>query len=162
MQIVTTNPNCTHPSLPPFQSPTTDPSPPSFDNEKVVVLSVVSPPAEAKTPAVDAAVSSTRTAGMKETEVKNAIALFNPLSKKPRCNTLRDCFNITPNASGRITITYKTCLNFGVSNCFLLLLERLIILSPSFYLPLFSDQEVEVLQCNFCTRTHLAMPRSGN
>jgi hypothetical protein len=35
--------NCTHPSLPPFQSPTTDPTSPSTDNKEVIVLGVVSP-----------------------------------------------------------------------------------------------------------------------
>ncbi len=43
--------DCTHPSLPPFQSPTTDPSSPSADNEEVIILGVVSPPAEAMSPA---------------------------------------------------------------------------------------------------------------
>ncbi len=38
IQIVTTNANCSHPSLSPFQSRTTDPSPPSIDNEEVVIL----------------------------------------------------------------------------------------------------------------------------
>ena len=59
MQIVITNANSTHPSLPPFQSPTTDPSPPSVGNEEAVLLGVVSLPAEATTPAVDAAINST-------------------------------------------------------------------------------------------------------
>jgi hypothetical protein len=95
--------------LPPFQSPTTDPSLPSIDNEEVVVLGVVSLPAEAMTPAVDAAVNSTHTAGKKDTEVSSVIIFFNPLSKKPRCNMLCDCSNITPNASGGITIACKTC-----------------------------------------------------
>jgi hypothetical protein len=36
--------NCTHPSLPPFQSPATEPSPPSIDNDDVEILGVVSPP----------------------------------------------------------------------------------------------------------------------
>jgi hypothetical protein len=140
MQIVTTNANCTHPFLPPFQSPTTDLSPPSIDNEEVVVLGVVSPPAEAMTLAVYVAVNSTCTAGKKDTEVSNVIALFNPLSRKPRCNTLCDCCNITPNASGGITTACMTCLNFGVSNCFSLLLEHLIysltiVLSPSIFRP---------------------------
>jgi hypothetical protein len=140
MQIVTTNANCAHPSLPPFQSPTTDPSPPSVGNEEVVVLGVVSPPAEAKTLAFHAAINSTHATGKKDTEVCNVLPFFNLLSRKPRCNTLRDCFNTTPNASGGITIACKTCLNFGVSNCFSLLLERLIysltiVLSPSIFRP---------------------------
>ncbi len=121
MQIVTTNINCNHPSLPPFQSQTTDPSPPSVDNEEVVFLGAVSPPTEATTPAVDAAVNNTHAAGKKDTEVSNVITFFNPQSKNPRCNMLRDCVNITPNASGGITIACKTCLNFGLSNCLLLL-----------------------------------------
>jgi hypothetical protein len=140
IQIVTTNAYYTHPFLPPFQSPTTDPSPPSIDNEEVVILGVVSPPAEATTPAVDAAINSTHRAGKKNTAVSNSIAFFIPLSKKPRCNTLHDCFNITPNASGGITIAFKTCLNFGVSNFFSLLLKTLIyslsiVLSPSIFRP---------------------------
>jgi hypothetical protein len=76
MQIVTTNANCTQLSLPPFQSPTADPSPPSIGNEEVVVLGVVSSPAEAMTPAANAAVNSTRAAGKKDTEVSNVIAFF--------------------------------------------------------------------------------------
>jgi hypothetical protein len=150
MQIVTTNANCTHPSLPPFQSTTTDPSPLSIDNAEVVVLGIDSPLAEAATPAVDAAVNSTRAAGKNDTEVSNLIAFFNPLSKKPRCNTLRDSFNITPNASGGITIACKTCLNFGVSNCFTLLLERLIysltiVLSPSIFRPGSGGPSIQLL-----------------
>jgi hypothetical protein len=140
MQIVTTNANCTHPSLPPFQSPTTDPSIPSIGNEEVVVLGVVSPPAEAMTSDVNAAINSTCAAGQKDTEVNDEIAFFNPLSRKPRCNMLRDCFNITPNVFGGVTIACKTCLNFGVINCFSLLLVRLIysltiVLSPSIFRP---------------------------
>jgi hypothetical protein len=151
MRIVTTNANCTHPSLPPFQSPTTDPSPPSIVNEKVVVPGVVSPPAEAKTPAVDMAVNSTRAAGKKDTEVSDVIAFFNPLSRKPRCNTLCDCFNITPNASRGITIACKTCHNFGVSNCFSLLLECLLYsltigLSPSIFRPGSGGPSTQLLQ----------------
>jgi hypothetical protein len=106
----------------------------------VVVLGGVYPPAEATTPAVDAAVNNTCATGKKDTEVSNVIAFFNPLSRKPRRNMLRECFNITPNASGGITIACKTCLNFAVSNCFSLLLEHLIysltiILSPSIFRP---------------------------
>jgi hypothetical protein len=150
MQIVTTNANCTHPSLPQFQSPTTDPSPPSIDNEEVVVLGVVSPPAEAMTPAINAVVNSTHAAGKKDTEVSNVILFFNPLSRKPRCNTLHDCFNITPNAPGGITIACKTCLNFGVSNCFSLLLEHLIysltiVLSPSISRPASGGPSTQLL-----------------
>ncbi len=74
------------------------------------------------------AINSTHAAG-KDTEVSNVIAFFNPQAtsgKKRRCNMLRDCFNISPNAPGGITIACKSCLNFGVSNCFLVLLEQLI------------------------------------
>jgi hypothetical protein len=115
--------DCTPPSLPPFQSPpTTDPFSPSADNEEVIVLGVVSPPAEATSPAVDVAINdSTHAASEMDTEVSDVIAIFNPISKKPRCNTLRDCFNITPMASGGFTVACKSCHNFGVSNCFLLL-----------------------------------------
>jgi hypothetical protein len=123
-QMVTTNDanNCTHPSLPPFQSPTTDPSSPSADNEEVIVLGVVSPPAEATSLAVDVAVNdSTHAASKMDTEISNVIAFFNPISKKPRCNMLRDCYNITPMVSRGFTIACKRCHNFGVSNCFLLL-----------------------------------------
>jgi hypothetical protein len=42
MNTITTNVDFTHPTLPPFLSPTTDPSPLSIDNEEVVVLDVVS------------------------------------------------------------------------------------------------------------------------
>ncbi len=115
--------NCTHPSLSPFQSPITDPSSLSTDNEEVIVLGVVSPPAEATSPAVDVAINdSTHAARKMDTEISDVIAFFNPISKKPRCNTLRDCFNTTPMVSGGFTIACKSCHNFGVSNCFLLLL----------------------------------------
>jgi hypothetical protein len=61
--------NCTHPSLPPFQPPTTDPSSPSADNEEVIVLGVVSPPAEATSPAINVAINdSTHTASKMDTE----------------------------------------------------------------------------------------------
>jgi hypothetical protein len=151
IQIVTTNANCTHPSLPPFQSPTTDPSPISVDIEEVVVLGEVFSPAEATTPAVNAAVNRSCAAGTKDTEVSYVIAFFNPLSKKPRCNTLHDCFNITPNASGGITIACKTCLNFRVSNCFLFLLECLIfshtiVLSSSIFRPGSKGHSTQLLQ----------------
>jgi hypothetical protein len=88
--VTTTDANdCTHPSLPPFQSPTTDPSSPSVDNEKVIILGVVSPPDEAKSPAADVAVNdSTHAASKMHTEISYVIAFFNPISKKPRCNTL--------------------------------------------------------------------------
>ncbi len=151
MQIVTTNANCTHPSLPPFQSPTTDPSPPSIDNEEVVVLGVVSPPAEPTTLAVNAAVNSTGAAGKKDTEGSNVIAFSNPQSKKPRCNMLCDCFDITLNASRGIIIACKNCLNFGVSSCFLLLSKWLIyshtiVLSSSIFIPGCGGQG-NALQC---------------
>ncbi len=114
---ITTKANCTHPSLPPYQSPTTyDPSPPNTDNEEVVILGFVSP-AEATTTAVN---TSTHASG-KDTEVSNVIAFFNPQAtsgKKPRCNTLHECFNITLNVSGGMMIACKNCTNFGVSNCF--------------------------------------------
>ena len=114
--------DCTHPFLPPFQSPITDPSSPSTDNEEVIVLGVVSPPAEATSLAVDVAVNdSTHAASKMDTEISNVIAFFNPISKKPRCNTLCNCFNITPMASGGLTVVCKSCNYFGVSNCFLLL-----------------------------------------
>jgi hypothetical protein len=150
MGIVITKTNCTHPSLSPFQLPTTDPSPPSIGHEEVVVLGVVSPPAEAKTPAVNAAINSTYTAGKKDTEVSNIIVFFNPLSRKPRCNMLHDCFNITPNASGGITIACKTCLNSGVSNSFSLLLECLIysltiVSSPSIFRPVSGGPSMQLL-----------------
>jgi hypothetical protein len=140
MRIVTTNTNCTHPSLPPFQSPTTDLSPPRINNEEVVVLGVVSPSAEAITPAVSVAINSTCAAGKKDTEVSFVITFFNPQSKNPRCITPCDCFNITSKASGGITIACKMCLNFWVSNCFLLLSEHLnyfhtIVLSSSMFKP---------------------------
>ncbi len=93
----TTLPNaadCTYPSLPPFQSPTTEPSPPSIDSDNVAILGVVSPP-DALTPAIKtntrdhitlAADGSTH-ASCKETELSNIISFFNPLpaiaSKNP-------------------------------------------------------------------------------
>jgi hypothetical protein len=114
--------NCTHPSLPPFQSPTTDPSSPSADNEEVIVLGIVSPPAEVTSPAVDVAVNdSTHSASNVDTEISNIIAFFNPISKKLRCNMLHDCFNVTLMSSRGFTIACKSYHNFGVSNCFLLL-----------------------------------------
>jgi hypothetical protein len=117
LPTVTTNDNCIHPSLPPFQSPTTnDPSPPSVDNEEVVLLGVISP-VEATTPAVNA---NTHAAGKDTTIVSDIIAFFNPqatLSKKPRCNIICGCFNIAPDASEWTIITCKNCTNFGVCNC---------------------------------------------
>jgi hypothetical protein len=114
--------DCTPPSLLPFQSPTTDPSSPSADNEEVVILGDVFPPAEATSPAVNVSINdSTHAASKMDTEISNVIAIFNPISKKPRCNTLRNCFKITPMTSGGFTVACKSCHNFGVSNCFLLL-----------------------------------------
>jgi hypothetical protein len=110
--------------LPPFQSLTTEPSPPSIDSDDVAILGVVSPP-DALTPAVKtntrdhftlAADGSTH-ASRKETEVSNIIAFFNPLpaiaSKKPRCNTLRECFHVTPNGGEGVIVTCKNCTKFG-------------------------------------------------
>ena len=116
--------NCTHPSLPPFQSPATEPSPPSVDNEKVEILGVVSPadalltPAAVKasthnlfTPAGDASTHTSR----QETEATNVFAFFNPLAlKKLRCNTLRECFNVPPNGLEGIIVACKTCTKFGI------------------------------------------------
>jgi hypothetical protein len=73
LPTITTNPNCTHSFVPPFQSPTTyDPSPLSADNEEVVLSGVVSP-AEARTLAVN---TSTH-AGGKDTKVRIVVAFFN-------------------------------------------------------------------------------------
>ena len=132
VQLPTTDPsspginahNYTPPSLPPFQLPSTaDPSYPSVDDEEVVVLGAVFvPPAEATSPAVNLAINdSTHAAGKEDTEISYVVAFFNPISKKPRCNTLRNCFDITPMASGGLTVVCKSCNYFGVSNCFLLL-----------------------------------------
>jgi hypothetical protein len=77
--------DCTHPSLPPIQSPTTDPSSPSADNEENIVIGGVSLPAEATSSAIDVAVNdSTYAASKMDTEISDAIAFFNPISKKPR------------------------------------------------------------------------------
>jgi hypothetical protein len=62
----------------------------------------------------------------------------------------------------------KICTMFGVSNCFFLIQEvPFVWISYSssllfFNLPLFSDQKVEILQCNLCKRTRIAMSGSGN
>ncbi len=122
MPTFTTNTNCIQPSLPPIQSPTTDPSPPGIDDEEVVVLDVVSLATTTKnlcTPPVNV---STHAAASKNTEVSNIIAFFNPqasTAKKPRYNMLRGCFKVTVNASGGgMIVECKTCTMFGVSNCF--------------------------------------------
>ncbi len=116
--------DCTYPCLPPFQSPTTEPSPPSIDSDDVVILGVVSP-SDALTPAVKTntrdhftlAIDGSTHASHKETEVSNIIAFFNPLpviaSKKPRCNTLRECFHVTPNGGEGVIVTCKNCTKFG-------------------------------------------------
>jgi hypothetical protein len=122
MPTFTTNAYSTHLSLPPIQSPTTDSSPPGVDDEEVVVVDVVSPASTTTeypcTPPVDV---STDAAAGKDTEVSDIIAFFNPLAntaKKPRCNMLRGCFNITVNASGGgMIIECKICTQFGVSKC---------------------------------------------
>jgi hypothetical protein len=78
MPTFTTVTNCIHPSLPPIQSPTTDPSSPGVDDEEVVVLDVVSPATTTKnlcTPPVNV---STHAATSKNTEVSDIIAFFNP------------------------------------------------------------------------------------
>jgi hypothetical protein len=111
VQLPTTDPSSpginaqdyTPPSLPPFQLPSTaDPSSPSTDDDEVVVLGAVFvPPAEATSPAINLAINdSIHAAGKEDTEISDVVAFFNPISKKPRCNTLRNCFDITPMASG--------------------------------------------------------------
>ena len=115
--------NCTHPSLPPFQSPATEPSPPSIDNDDVEILGVVSPPDSLSTPAVKAsmhnlftpALNASTHASCHKTEVTNVFAFYNPLaSRKPRCNTLRECFNVTPNGLEGIIVACKNCTKFGI------------------------------------------------
>jgi hypothetical protein len=103
-----------------------EPSSPSIDNdEEVELLGVVMSPADALTPAVKsgtqdllstpAANTTTHTFGKEETEVTYVFSFFNPQAlKKPRCNTLRDCFNITPNGLEGVIVTCKNCTKFGV------------------------------------------------
>jgi hypothetical protein len=129
VQLPTTDPSSpginahdyTPPSLPPFQLPST--ADPCADDEEVVVLGAVFvPPAEATSPAVDLAINdSTHAAGKEDTEISDVVAFFNPISKKARCNTLHNCVDITPMVSGGLTVVCKSCNHFGVSNCFLLL-----------------------------------------
>jgi hypothetical protein len=121
MPTFTTNADCTHPSLPPIQSPRTDPSPPGVVDEEVVVVDVVSLATTTKNPCMPPVNVSTHAAAGKDTEVSNIITFFNPqanTAKKPRCNMLRGCFNITVNASGGgMIIECKNCTQFGVSKC---------------------------------------------
>ena len=94
-----------------------EPSSPSKDNdEEVEVLGVVVSPADALTPAFKSGTQDLLFTPAVETEVTNVFAFFNPqASKKPRCNTLRDCFNITPNElGGGLIVTCKNCTKFGV------------------------------------------------
>ncbi len=169
IDTITTDADLTHPTLPSFYSPATDPSPLGIDNEEVVVLDVVSPASTAKNPYTPTVNASTPAAAGKDTEVSNTLAFFNPLAntaKKPRCNMLRGCFKITPNASGGMIIECKNCTHFWVSN-FIFLFRKYVLYINSNSLsflncPLSSDQKVEVLQCNFCKRTCLAMSGSGN
>ncbi len=80
------------------------------------MLDVVSPASTTKnscTPAVNARKSAA--AGKDSTEMSNIVAFFNPLAntvKKPRCNMLRGCFKITPNASCGMIIECKNLLSF--------------------------------------------------
>jgi hypothetical protein len=123
----TTSPDaadCTHPSLPPFQSLTTEPSPPSIDNEEVEIPGVVSPADALLTPAAikasthilfAPAADASTPASHQETDVTNVFAFFNPLaSMKTRCNTLQECFNITPHGLEGIIVACKTCTKFGI------------------------------------------------
>jgi hypothetical protein len=85
------------------------------------VVSLVSTTKNPCTPAVNARKSAA--AGKDSTEVSNIVACFNPLAntaKKPRCNMLRGCFKITPNASCGMIIECKDCAHFGVGNCIIL------------------------------------------
>ncbi len=89
MLSLSTDADCTHPSLPPFQSPATDPSPPSgIENEEVVMLDVVSPATTTKNPCTPTVNAHTSAAAKKDsTEVSDRVAFFNPLAntaKKPR------------------------------------------------------------------------------
>jgi hypothetical protein len=74
MNTITTNADFTHPTLPPFQSPTTDPSPLGIDHEEVVVLDVVSLASTVKNPCTPAVNASTPSAAGKDTEVSNILA----------------------------------------------------------------------------------------
>ena len=93
-----------------------EPSSPSVDNdEEVELLGVVVSPADALTPAFKSGTQDLLSTPAVETEVTNVFAFFNPqASKKPRCNTLRDCFDITPNELGGITVKCKNCNKFGL------------------------------------------------
>jgi hypothetical protein len=119
VQLPTTDPsstsinahNYTSPSLPPFQlTSTADPSSPSADDEEVVVLGAVFvPPAEATSPAINLSINdSTHAAGKEDTEISDVVAFFNPILKKPRCNTLCNCFDITPMASRGCVCVFLT------------------------------------------------------
>jgi hypothetical protein len=125
MSALFTNADFTHPSLPPFQSPTTDPSPlGGIENEEVVVLDVVSLASNTKNPCTPAANAlESAAAGKDSTEVSNIVAFFNPLAntaKKPRCNILFGCFKITPGGSCGMIFECKNYASFGVSNCIIL------------------------------------------
>ena len=89
-----------------------EPSSPSVDNdEEVELLGVVVSPADALTPAFKSGTQDLLSTPAVKTEVTNVFAFFNPqASKKPRCSTLRDCFNITHNELGGITVTCKNAL----------------------------------------------------
>jgi hypothetical protein len=73
MPTFTTDTNCIHPSLPPIQSPTTDPSPPGMVDEEVVVLDVVSPATTTENPCMPPVNVSTHAAAGKNTEVSNRL-----------------------------------------------------------------------------------------
>ena len=117
MPSLSTNVHCTHTSLPPFQSPATDSSPPGgIENEEGVMLDVVSPATTAKnpcTPTVNAHISAA--AKKDSTQVSNIVAFFSPLAntvKEPRCKMLRGCFKITPDASCGMIVECKNRVHF--------------------------------------------------
>lgn len=121
MSSLSTNADCTYPSLPPFQSPATDPVlPGGIEDEEVVMLDVVSPASTTENPCTPTVNARKSTAAKKDsTEVSNIVAFFNPLAntaKKPRCNMLRGCFQITPDPSCGMIVECKNCIHFGVSN----------------------------------------------
>jgi len=89
-----------------------EPSSHSVDNdEEVELLGVLVSPADALTPAFKSGTQDLLSTPAVEAEVTNVFAFFNPqASKKPRCSTLRDCFNITHNELRGITVTCKNAL----------------------------------------------------
>jgi hypothetical protein len=117
MPSLSTDADCTHPSMPPFQSPVTDPSPPDgIEDDDVVMLDVVSPASTIKNPCTPTVNAHKSAAAKKDsTEVSDIFAFFNPLAntvKKPRLNVLRGCYKIIPGATCGMIIECKNYTYF--------------------------------------------------